>query len=70
VVPVRGRAKPSARSPGAALVAGTALAVTQEASDVAVSHAGIVTAVAADELKRVGIAALRLAINHAGRLAP
>jgi hypothetical protein len=38
--------------------------------DVALIQAGIVAAVAADELKYVGIAALRLAINHAGRLAP
>ena len=38
--------------------------------DIAVIQAGIVAAVAADELEDVGVAALRLAVNHAGRLAP
>ena len=35
-----------------------------------VIQVGVVTAVAADELERVGVAALRPAINDAGRLAP
>jgi len=38
--------------------------------DVAVIQVGVVTAVAADELEHVGVAALRLAVDDAGGLAP
>src|SRR5262249_20288755 len=38
--------------------------------DLGVIQVWIVTAVAADELKRVGVAAFRLAFHDAGRLAP
>jgi hypothetical protein len=37
--------------------------------DVVVIQVGIVTAVAADELERVGVTALWLAVHHPGRLA-
>jgi hypothetical protein len=38
--------------------------------DVVVVQIGMVTAVAADDLKQIGVTAFRLAVDHADRLAP